>query len=65
MVLSEEILPVEVVVDALVAGDIGVEVWVAGADVAAIESQLEMLNRDMTLPLVLGTESDIATIVGE
>jgi hypothetical protein len=65
MMLSEEILAVEVVVDTLMTGDGGVQVGIAGANVATIEAELKVLNGNMALPFVLGAESDIAAVVRE
>jgi hypothetical protein len=65
MVLGEKILAVEVIVDALVSGDVGVQVRIAGADITTVESQLEMLDRDMALPFILRAQGDITAVVGE
>jgi len=63
MVLSKEVLSVEIIVHAFVARNIGVQIWVAGADIAAVEAQLEVLDRNVSLPLILGAQGDITAIV--
>ena len=65
MVLSEKVLSVEIIVYAFVARHVGVQIRVARADIAAIEAQLEMLDRDVTFPLIFGTQGDITAIVGK
>jgi hypothetical protein len=63
VVLREEILAIEVIVDSLVTWNIGVQVRVAGTHITAVKPKLQMLNRNMALPFVLGAQRHITTIV--
>jgi hypothetical protein len=65
MMLGEEVLAVEVVVDALVTRDTGIVFGVAGANVAAIETKLKVLDGDVSLPLIFGAQGNVAAIVTE
>ena len=65
MMLSEEVLSVEIIVHTLVARNVGVQIGVAGADIATIEAQLQMLDRNVTFPLILGAQGNITSIMGK
>lgn len=80
LVLCEEVFAIEVVVYAallkttswaiiiVIDGDISVVLgtgWFAVADVAAVESQLQVLRSDVTLPLVLRRERAFTSVVRE
>jgi hypothetical protein len=65
VVLGEKILAIEVVIDALVARYARVVLGIAGPDIASVEAELQVLNRDMALPFVLRTKGDVASIVAE
>lgn len=73
LVLREEVFAIEVVGDArgralepLSAGfAFNGKVHVAAADVAAVEAELEVLRRDVSLPFVLGDERAGTAVVRE
>lgn len=63
--LSEEILAIEVIVDALVTRHTRIILWIARANIAAIEAELEVLNRDVSFPFIFRAQCDIAAVVTE
>jgi len=65
VVLGEEVLAVEVVVDLLVGRGVGIVLGRALADITAIEAELQVLDGDVSLPLVLGAEGGLTAVGGE
>lgn len=65
MMLSKKVFAIEIIVDAFVTGNVGVQIGVARADVATVEAELQMLDGDVTFPFIFGTQCDIAAVVGE
>jgi len=63
MMLGKEVLAVKVIVDLLVWRGAGVVVRVARTYVTAVKTKREVLYRHMPLPLVLGAEGDVASVV--
>jgi hypothetical protein len=61
--LGEQILAVEIIVNSFMTRDIRIQVGIAGTNIASIKTQLKMLNRNMTLPFILGTQCDITAVM--
>jgi hypothetical protein len=61
LVHCEQIFPIEIIVGTFSGRSLAV-LGIAEADVAAIETQLDMLDGNVTFPLILGGESRAAAI---
>lgn len=64
MMLGEEIFTIEVI-ESFISANAGMVIRIAGAGVAAVEAQLEMLGRHVTFPFILRGEPALAAVVGE